>query len=637
MINASTNGFELILPLGQFEITNPLPGENYNQVIMNYALNWRFADAEVNKKALLKLEVKHGKRRTMPTEIYAIVENDLPIKYHRTFLLPLWWNVGQTHLMIRRNEVMCERNAYVAYIKNLRANLQVPAQQYRILKTLENREPDVCMRVPQYIGECNKASKSRGCQFATGDQITAFQRVGLLLDPRESEPFIPQGEICFLANVSESATQLNTLPSNNITIFGIKNKINLKESSEQPLISLDKLMRIKGRDRYMKMSRDMGRLEKMIDAIRRIKIKQNNWDLLFARYNDKYITTRGKESQRWRQQVNTVQEQRENLKRLFRRNEQTISNQVAKEGIAIQTFYLYKRIRLILPHLRKLNQFKEGVVYSITIRAGDIIMRELYKYQQVNGTKSLTMTTTTKSRLPLSWQPHDDSITEARLLPEHSTKMMPEVTSRELREPIIASSVTKKVVLIPKYVETHRKKTRDDSIINTMTTQKRPSAMTKKTNRMTNEPTAISTTTPNMLRTSVNSSLESRNQNKKETKTMQPVHLITTLELEQQRDRLYNKINESKDNMEMLELVEIKKDEKLIVKDHAPTNRLNNTLTIIGILIGVTLTLGMGYKIRSDVKKLKSRKQLKVARGILRKQGKLENQLKKRVSFTGTA
>jgi len=81
--------------------------------------------------------------------------------------------------------------------------------------------------------------------------------------------------------------------------------------------------------------------------------------------------------------------------------------------------------------------------------------------------------------------------------------------------------------------------------------------------------------------------------------------------------------------------INVTKDQKLARRSYKAMNGLNLALTIIGILIGVILTLGMGWKIRKDIKRLKDKRQLRVARGILKKQRKLNNTLKKRISFTG--
>ena len=118
MANVSDEGFDLILPLGRFEVTNPIIGENYDQRIMNYALNWRFTDAEITKEVFLKLSIKHGIVRRMPTQIQAIVPNNLMVRYHKTFFLSPRWSTGRTRMMVQRNEVMCDRDAYTSHIKN---------------------------------------------------------------------------------------------------------------------------------------------------------------------------------------------------------------------------------------------------------------------------------------------------------------------------------------------------------------------------------------------------------------------------------------------------------------------------------------------------------------------------------------
>ena len=568
MANASADGFDLILPLGRFEVTNPIIGENYDQRIMNYALNWRFTDAEITKEVLLKLSIKHGELRRMPTMIYAIVPNTLMVRFHKTFFLPPRWSAGRTRMMIQRQEIMCDRDAYTTHIKNSRANLIGAAQQYRVLKMLQDREPDVCGTIPHYNGGCLNPDKSEQCQFAVGDRETTFLRVGFLLDPWENQAHIPQGEVCFGPNITKPTIQTEEIFSRNMTLIAIRPTAGLKEALNQNLSTFEQWMRTIRDRRYRIMTRKMKRLTDMTDALRRMAGKLRALHLLFTRYQDRYLVANGEP--KWYRKVNETKQRIRTLGTIFRKNEFTINMVITQEEKAIKAFYLYKRIGLMLPHLNPIK-LKVGMVYEINLTKGRIKVKELYKYENKSRNQLTSPITSSTQRYY--------SVTSTTNLHIPTMNKRAEITITQRTTPTAGK-------ISPTMMKIRKQKVKNPQI---------PQAKTLSMKLRTQDLLPI-------------------------TARITEIGKVTKTHDKNQKDRKTIKLTEN---------------QKLIIKEHVPTKGLSLALTTIGILIGVVLTLGMGWKIRKDVKGLQEKKQLRAARGILKRQKNLNKKLKNRVSFAG--
>jgi len=598
MANASDEGFDLILPLGRFEVTNPIVGENYDQRFMNRALNWRFTDAEITKEVLLKLNIRHGTLRRMPTIIRAIVPNNLMVRYHKTFFLSPRWNARRTRMMVQRNEVMCDRDAYTSHIKNSRANLLGGAQQYRVLKMLQEREPDVCMTIPHYNGGCPNPAKASECQFAVGDQMTAFQRVGFLLDPWENQAHIPQGEICFEPNLTKAVTQTEEIVSRNLTLIAIRPTTMLADALAQNLSTFEQWIRTIRNRRYRIMVRRMKRVVDEVDAMRRMASRINALHIQFARYKDRYMVAQGEPI--WHRKVNEIKGYLSNLKNTFRRNEFTINILLDQEKKAIKAFYLYKRIELMLPHLNAIR-LEIGKVYQIKIAKGEVIVKELYKYG--NGSKRQLSSPGTQPPSPAHPMiTMSDSKTSKTGMKDKTTTTQGVTPSMGGKDPIL--------------VKTHE-------ITETIGSQKPSNQNAQK----------IPGENPAVV---INETKSGKNQRVLQVKTP-PMKLRTQWPKSgvTPTDEIMKITETNKGVSEDEKTTKITKSRKPAVKSHTMIKGLSLALTTIGILIGIILTLGMGWKIRKDIKRLRGKRQLRVARGILKRQRKLNNNLKKRVSFAG--
>jgi len=598
MANASDEGFDLILPLGRFEVTNPIAGENYDQRIMNYALNWRFTDAEITKEVLLKLSIRHGTLRRMPTMIQAIVPNNLMVRYHKTFFLSPRWSIGRTRMMVQRNEVMCDRNAYTSHIKNSRANLLGGAQQYRVLKMLQDREPDVCMTIPHYNGGCPNPTKASECQFAVGDQETVFQRVGFLLDPWENQAHIPQGEVCFGPNLTKPVIQTKEIFSRNLTLVAIRPTTMLADALAQNLSTFEQWIRTMRNRRYKIMVRRMKRVTDVVDAMRRMASRINALGLQFARYKDRDIVTQGEPI--WHQKVNEIKGYLNTLKNTFRRNEFTVNMLLDQEKKAIKAFYLYKRIELMLPHLRAIK-LKPGKVYQIKIARGEVIVKELYKYD--NGSNQQLSSPSIQPVRPV--HPTiavSDLKTVKKGIKDKTTTIRGVTPATRGKDPV--TERTHEIMEIITLQEANKQNVRK-------TPGENPAVIMNKAKGRKDQRILQEMTLP----------VESRTKKpKSEVPPTNKTIKVTGINKGESKDEKVSKKTE---------------DYKLAVKSRKAMKGVNLALTTIGILIGIILTLGMGWKIRKDIKRLKGKKQLRVARGILKRQRKLNDKLKKRVSFAG--
>ena len=463
---------------------------------------------------------------------------------------------------------------------------------------LQDREPDACMTIPHYNGGCPNPAKASECQFAVGDQETVFQRVGSLLDPWENQAHIPQGEVCFGPNLTKPAIQREEIFSRNLTLIAIRPTAMLADALAQNLSTFEQWIRTIRNRRYKIMVRRMKRVVDTIDAMRRMAGKINALGLQFARYKDRYMVAQGEPI--WRQKVNKIKEHVKNLRNTFRKNEFTINMLLDQEKKAIKAFYLYKRIELMLPHLNAIK-LKSGKVYQVKIARGEVIIKELYKYD--NGSKQQL---TSPGTQPPS--------------PAHPTIAVSDLKTSK-------TGIKDKTTTTRGVTPTTRGK---DPVI-------------KKTHETMEIITSQELNKQNARRTPGESSavITDKTKGKKNQRILQ----VKTLPMEPRRKRPKSGVAPTSKTLKITEtnkgesknekVIKITEGYKLAVKSHKAMKGLNLALTTIGILIGIILTLGMGWKIRKDIKRLKGKRQLRVARGILKRQRKLNNNLKKRVSFAG--
>jgi len=344
------------------------------------------------------------------------------------------------------------------------------------------------------------------------------------------------------------------------------------------------------------MTRRMKRIVDVIDEMRRMATRINILQLQFARYKDRYMVA--KDEPIWHQKVNEINRSLRNLKDTFRRNEFTVNMILDQEKRAIKAYFLYERIELMLPHLNTIK-LESGKVYQIKIAKGEVIIKELYGY---------------------------DNRSNRQLMPPGTLPPSPTYLTMTVRNS-----------------ETSRTSIKDNTIIIQGVTS---SIRGKDPRRVINHEIAETTVSPkpsnqNAQRilgekpvTVINKMKYRKNQDIPQPKTL-PMELRTRrpkLEVTPASETIKttNRKGPQKEKVS-----KVTKDQKSAGKSHKAMSGLNVALTTIGILIGIILTLGMGWKIRKDIKKLKEKRQLRIARGMLKRQRRLSNNLKKRVSFAG--
>ena len=262
-----------------------------------------------------------------------------------------------------------------------------------------------------------------------------------------------------------------------------------------------------------------------------------------------------------------------------------------QEKRAIKAYFLYERIELMLPHLNTIK-LESGKVYQIKIAKGEVMIKELYGYDNRSN----------RQLMPPDTQPSSPTYLTMTLSDSETSKT--DIKDKT----IITQGVTPSMVMNYEITE--------------ITVSPKPSNQNAQRIPGENPVTVI-----NKMKCRKNQGIPQPKTLPMELRTRRPKLEVTPAS---ETIKTNNKKGPKKEKVS-----KVTKDQKSAGKSHKAMSGLNVALTTIGILIGVILTLGMGWKIRKDIKRLKEKKQLRVVRGMLKEQRRLNDKLKKRVSFTG--
>ena len=380
MLNASDHGFELIMPIGNFEPANLSQDFRYDLKERNNIVKWHFVESSIGNDAMIKVEFEHGPVRERPTSIYSLVVNSIHSKFHKNFLLSPWWKVTRTQLMINEQDEMCERTEYTDFVRRLEENQRptTTTDRYRTLRIMHNQYPNKCQLVYANAARCRKPKNEGQCRYAVGNSRTTYFRSEMQTDPWNNLAKIPQGQICFNKTITLNQLLMEPTRSTALEIIGVKEEPELRYVMKQNLQTFSQLLRDRGRNQASAMNRALALLEEKISEIRSQGLIGSHQENLRARYAARRAVTRAEEGMiNWEQKFENAQGNINSTLAKMRELELEISNAEEDVKRKVGGYYLYKRIRMILPHLKTAFRIERGKVYKISLKKGEILMQHV--------------------------------------------------------------------------------------------------------------------------------------------------------------------------------------------------------------------------------------------------------------------
>ena len=393
MLNASEYGFDIVMPIGNFEPANLSQDFRYDLKELNNVVQWNFVESAIGRDAMIKVEFTHGPVRERPTQIYSLVSNSIHSRFHKNFLWSTWWKMGRTKLMITEQDEMCERTEYTEFVRRLGENQRpiTPTDQYRTLRVMHERQPQNCQLVYANDASCRKPRGEGQCQYAVGRDMTSYLRSEVMVDPWKNRAAVPQGQICFDKIIGMNQLLKEDIPSNTLEVIGIKREPELRYIMKQNLRTFSQLLDDKGQNQASAMNRALALMAEKISEMRSQGLLGSHQENLRARYAARRAVTRiGIEGINWEQKFNMAQENINRTLVKMRKIELEISDATEDAKGKIAAYYLYQRIRLMLPHLEKITQLEKLNKYRIRLKKGNIYWQIISRFQKIRRNRGET-------------------------------------------------------------------------------------------------------------------------------------------------------------------------------------------------------------------------------------------------------
>jgi len=400
MQNASETGFEMIFPKGNFEPEQLSQDFRYELREINSTVIWHLVEGDISQAALIKAHFRHGNVRTRPTSMYSLVSNNVHARFHKNFLLAPWWKLARTQLMIHAQDQMCERTEYTDVVRQLNLNERPKTRtdEYRILKKMNERRSKNCNKINYNLDTCGKHPHSGECYYAVGSSTTAYYRTGIRVDPWRNEANIPQAEVCFLTNVTQKQIASEVINSETLELIGIKSQPELRYELNRRLKTFDQLLFEKWRNKADEMNNAIALIEQGITEMQRVGMTGSHEENLLARYAAMRAVTRaGETNTNWNQKFNNMSQRVNDKLARLRYWELRMYNLELEAQRDIVTYYLFQRIRAMLPHLtvNKANELEMGKIFRIRVKKGEILVKEIATYGRPRMTTSPVIVQTT--------------------------------------------------------------------------------------------------------------------------------------------------------------------------------------------------------------------------------------------------
>jgi len=386
MLNASDHGFDIIMPIGSFEPANLSQDFRYDLRELKEVVQWKFVESAVGRDAMLKVEFTHGPKRRRPTQIYSLVTNTIHSRFHKNFLWSGWWELDRTKLMIGKQDEMCERTEYTNFINRLGENQRptTATDHYRTLKKMHAKYPQECQSVYTNDARCRKPRGEGQCRYAVGQDITAYLRSEIRVDPWANQSVIPQGEICFNKTISSNDLIKEEIPSTAFEIIGIRGNSEIKRVMKQNLKTFTQKLDDQGQNQANEMNRVLASVEDVISQMRGQALERSHQKNLRARYAAKRaVASNGADGINWNKKFIKTKKSIVDTLVKGRELELELSNVIEDAKRKIIAYYLYQRIRLKLPHVGKVTQLKNLYKYRIGLRRGYIYWQPISNFQKI--------------------------------------------------------------------------------------------------------------------------------------------------------------------------------------------------------------------------------------------------------------
>jgi len=385
-LNASEEGFTMILPIGKFEPANPSEDHRYELFERNETVTWTFSDAYIMHLYLLKVEFKHGQRRARPNKIWAIMNwENVYSRFHKTFLAPPHWKMHTTTIVKNKVDEMCSRNAYVEKMRMLSLEERPTrgAEEYMWLQVIHEQQPGQCENVYKQKENCRKSQDYGYCRHATGPIEVAIKRHKVIPDVYNNESRIAYGQPCFLHNNytrNETGKQkrffLTLLFS---AIMGGIVEASLKSALDAQMDKYNEILKKRLGALSDEMNKGLGNLAHRIDQIREQQIKMQHELSLLARYTSDLA---GRESEFENQQVEINKQVIEaivrNSRGVMENRQLALHAGEATAQAAIMNYHIHRRMMALLEHLEPIPGLKNNTIYKNRIRKGLIATTSLY-------------------------------------------------------------------------------------------------------------------------------------------------------------------------------------------------------------------------------------------------------------------
>ena len=385
MKEVGKNEFTIIMPIGSFEPADLSQDFRYDLRPMNSTVIWRFMTSAISDSVMLQVIFKHGSIRTRPTEIYALVPNEIHSRFYKTFLMSPLWKLDRTKLMIHAQDEMCERTAYTEYIRTLNENDRpvTKVDKYRRLRIMHHRFPESCRIIYRNINNCRKPRFEGQCIYAVGPSEVTYVESNIKTDPSRDEAIIPQGQICFLPNVTKERLSQEIVNSAAVRLFAIKSTTVIKYAVRRRLKTYHEQMQARWKNLANEMNQDLAQLEQSMEEMRAQAIQISSDENLLARYaGRRAVTGTGVPYQEAKDKYLTKRQEIADGQARLRGKELLIGNQGENAQRSLVAYHLYQRILAMLPHLTRIEEFKKGYVYEISLKKGKVLLRKKQTIRQ---------------------------------------------------------------------------------------------------------------------------------------------------------------------------------------------------------------------------------------------------------------
>ena len=393
MLNASEYGFDIIMPIGNFEPANLSQDFRYDLKELNNVVQWKFVESAIGRDAMIKVEFTHGPVRERPTQIYSLVSNNIHSRFHKNFLWSTWWKMGRTKLMLTEQDEMCERTEFTDFVRRLGENQRptTPTDQYRTLRIMHERHPQNCQLVYANDARCKKPRGEGQCRYAVGRDMTSYLRSEVMVDPWKNRAAIPQGQICFDKIISMIQLLGEDIPSTALEVMGIKGEPELRYTMKQNLRTFSQILDDKGRNQASAMNSALALIAENLSKLRSQGLLGSHQENLRARYAAKRAVTRiGIDGTNWEQKFEMTQGNINKTLVRMRKLELEISDATEDAKRKVVAYYLYQRIRLMLPHLEKITHLEKLNKYRIRLKKGDIYWQIISRFQKIRRNQGET-------------------------------------------------------------------------------------------------------------------------------------------------------------------------------------------------------------------------------------------------------